>query len=650
MKKGKFLSILTTVAMAGSMVLSVVPFTASAYVGDVVETAGKFSMTADQTNFTLDEIKAGATAKVKVHFTGDVSGEKMLSLESKFDCSDSDWKVVPTNMTLPYPCQIANDKGSKPSSFRKDSTNTSSIWTKDFPADPDSARGNPISYALKVELEGGYQPGAYPIFKYITDETIGYIKPGEGDAVCEFDVEFPTDLAEGEYTIDFMDARCVIDLHRGGVDLADAFPETTGITFTIGDKAETTPAVTTPAVTTKATTVSTSDNRNYIDEFKLSAEKVKAEAGADDVVVAVYCDTNEYLIEALEFKMSYDKSVLELTEIEIPELCGLDPAAIDTAISTGVLSYKQVGEGQITNYAEDPIALLHFKVSADASGEIPVKIVGATRDVPVCLQKYWPAPLWEYDYLTPVVTDGAIIIDGDVTTPAETTPAVTTKATTVSTSDNRNYIDEFKLSAEKVKAEAGADDVVVAVYCDTNEYLIEALEFKMSYDKSVLELTEIEIPELCGLDPAAIDTAISTGVLSYKQVGEGQITNYAEDPIALLHFKVSADASGEIPVKIVGATRDVPVCLQKYWPAPLWEYDYLTPVVTDGAIIIDGDVTTPAETTPAETTPAVTTVSTTKATTVSTTKGSVDTNVSVSVSASASASASISVSVSNVVS
>ena len=89
--------------------------------------------------------------------------------------------------------------------------------------------------------------------------------------------------------------------------------------------------------------------------------------------------------------------------------------------------------------------------------------------------KYWPAPLWEYDYLTPVVTDGAIIIDGDVTTPAETTPAVTTKATTVSTSDNRNYIDEFKLSAEKVKAEAGADDVVVAVYCDTNEYLIEAL-------------------------------------------------------------------------------------------------------------------------------------------------------------------------------
>ena len=49
MKKGKFLSILTTVAMAGSMVLSVVPFTASAYVGDVVDTAGKFSMTADQT-------------------------------------------------------------------------------------------------------------------------------------------------------------------------------------------------------------------------------------------------------------------------------------------------------------------------------------------------------------------------------------------------------------------------------------------------------------------------------------------------------------------------------------------------------------------------------------------------------------------------
>ena len=63
MKKGKFLSILTTVAMAGSMVLSAVPFTASAYVGDVVETAGKFSMTADQTNFTLDEIKAGSRSQ-----------------------------------------------------------------------------------------------------------------------------------------------------------------------------------------------------------------------------------------------------------------------------------------------------------------------------------------------------------------------------------------------------------------------------------------------------------------------------------------------------------------------------------------------------------------------------------------------------------
>lgn len=41
MKKGKFLSILTTVAMAGSMVLSVVPFTASAYVGDVVDISGQ---------------------------------------------------------------------------------------------------------------------------------------------------------------------------------------------------------------------------------------------------------------------------------------------------------------------------------------------------------------------------------------------------------------------------------------------------------------------------------------------------------------------------------------------------------------------------------------------------------------------------------
>ncbi|MDE5649031.1 MAG: hypothetical protein K2I33_03910 [Oscillospiraceae bacterium] len=187
MKKGKFLSILTTIAITGSMMLSAVPFTASAKIGEVRETKAELSMTADKTTFTLDEVKAGATARVKVHMTGDFAGDNLQTIEGKFDCSDSDWKVVPTNMILSSPLQIANNNGSKVSNFRGDSNSTYSIWTKELPVDPESARGNKISYAtINEDYENGNEA---PSFKIFSDLSKGNLKPGEGDSIFEFDVE-----------------------------------------------------------------------------------------------------------------------------------------------------------------------------------------------------------------------------------------------------------------------------------------------------------------------------------------------------------------------------------------------------------------------------------------------------------------------------
>ena len=301
MKKGKLLSAFTSLALAGTMLASALPFTASAA---SVQTDLQLSMSAEKTSFTLDEIKAGATATVYVKADGNFESDNITSLGARF--KSSDWDVRAKNLEISYHNQIANNKGDGFSSFY--SVATFGEWTKDFPIDQDKydktngKMSKPISYAVKAKT--AITDTNMPSIQIISNKNIGYFKKGTGSSIAHFDVEFPKDLEAGTYTIDFADVQLPVSVDDYG-HLGDGIAKSaTGITFTVGDSQPTTEPVTTAA--TKATTAATSASgiqlsRDYTGTVKLSAEKVTAAAGDKKVALNIYADTNGFTVENLTF-------------------------------------------------------------------------------------------------------------------------------------------------------------------------------------------------------------------------------------------------------------------------------------------------------------------------------------------------------------
>ena len=253
MKKGKILSAFTSLAIAGTMLASALPFTASA--ATTVQTDLQLSMTSDKTSYTLDEIKAGATARVYVKADGNFEADNITSLGARF--KSSNWDVRAKNLEIGYHNQIANNKGDGFSSFY--SVATFGEWTKDFPIDQDKydktngKKSSAISYAVKAKT--AITDTNMPSIQIISNKNIGYFKKGTGSSIAEFDVEFPTDLEAGTYSIDFADVQLPVCIDDYG-HLGDGIVKSTkGITFTIGDGQSATTATTkATTATTKATT------------------------------------------------------------------------------------------------------------------------------------------------------------------------------------------------------------------------------------------------------------------------------------------------------------------------------------------------------------------------------------------------------------
>ena len=210
MKKGKLLSAFTSLALFGSILAGAVPFTSYAQDANM-----QLSMTSEKTSYTLDEIKAGATARVYVKASGDFEADNMAGLQFGFDCSD--WSVRPRNLEISYPNQLATNKGDKLSSFAGKSTYGE--WTKDFPINEEIKEEtggeieDPIGYAsIANEAINASNP---PTVQITTNILNGYFQKGSGSSIAEFDVVFPTDLEAGTYTIDFgtIDNSCAINDH-----------------------------------------------------------------------------------------------------------------------------------------------------------------------------------------------------------------------------------------------------------------------------------------------------------------------------------------------------------------------------------------------------------------------------------------------------
>ena len=652
MKKGKLLSAFTSLALAGTMLASALPFTASAA---SVQTDLQLSMSAEKTSFTLDEIKAGATATVYVKADGNFESDNITSLGARF--KSSDWDVRAKNLEISYHNQIANNKGDGFSSFY--SVATFGEWTKDFPIDQDKydktngKMSKPISYAVKAKT--AITDTNMPSIQIISNKNIGYFKKGTGSSIAHFDVEFPKDLEAGTYTIDFADVQLPVSVDDYG-HLGDGIAKSaTGITFTVGDSQPTTEPVTTAA--TKATTAATSASgiqlsRDYTGTVKLSAEKVTAAAGDKKVALNIYADTNGFTVENLTFMVKYDSSKLTLdSDTPFEEGYGLDPGSITFEPSTNTYLFLINGDTVAENMPSEPIGTLYFDVAADAEGELPVELVPGQGLAKIeCLQHSESKNGLKKFYLDPVVTNGAIII-GDAKT---TTTVATTKATTDSGIQlSRDYTGTVKLSAEEVTAAAGAKKVALNIYADTNGFTIENLTFMVKYDSSKLTLNaDTPFEEGYGLDPGSITFEPKTNVYLFLINGDTVAENDPSEPIGTLYFDVASDAKGKLPVELVPGQGLAKIeCLQHSESKNGLKKFYLDPVVTNGAVIVDDDVTTPADTT-VTTTKATTDTTTTSVTSVATTPAPTQiTTASVSASASASVSVSISketaVSVSN---
>ena len=616
MKKGKILSAFTSLAIAGTMLASALPFTASA--ATTVQTDLQLSMTSDKTSYTLDEIKAGATARVYVKADGEFQTANITSFGAKF--KSSDWRVRAKNVEISYRNQFANNNGDRFSSFY--SIATFGEWTKDFPVDQDMYEEyegeieDPISYAVKART--AITDTNMPAIQIISNKNIGYFKKGTGSSIAEFDVEFPTDLEAGTYSINFADVQLPVGIDDYG-HLGDGKEKSaTGITFTIGDGQSTTTTTTkATTATTKATTATTKAtaattkataassgtgivlDRDYTGTIKLSAEKVSAKAGDSKVAVNIYADTNGFTIENLTFKLEYDSSKLTLNKEEsFKKGLGLRPGTTTFEASTNVYLFLISGDTPASNYKDKPIGTVYFDVASDATGELPVKIVPGQGLAKIeCLQYSESKNGLKKLYLDPEVTDGAIVLDNASTTKltSNTKPTIaktTVKSTSASSGTgivlDRDYTGTIKLSAEKVSAKAGDSKVAVNIYADTNGFTIENLTFKLEYDSSKLTLNKEEsFKKGLGLRPGTTTFEASTNVYLFLISGDTPASNYKDKPIGTVYFDVASDATGELPVKIVPGQGLAKIeCLQYSESKNGLKKFYLDPEVTDGAVVI----------------------------------------------------------------
>ncbi len=205
---------LISAAVSAALLMSSFPFMVSA---DSDSNNVSIAMESSQKNYTLNEIKSGASAKVYVEMNGSFQNENITALGLKFNCSN--WDVRPKNMKFTFPNQLATSKGDGQTSFF--SLSTYSEWTESNP-----------SYAMipKNEINSSNPPA----IQIMTNKLIGYFEKGSGSSIAKFDVPFPTDLSAGKYSINFTNID-IVAVDSNGKMTSFTPSSATGITFTVGD-------------------------------------------------------------------------------------------------------------------------------------------------------------------------------------------------------------------------------------------------------------------------------------------------------------------------------------------------------------------------------------------------------------------------------
>ncbi len=235
MKKSKFISALTSLTVAGTAALSALSFTATAATCPV-----ELEMVAEKTTFTAEEVKAGnATTKIYVNAANEfTTDDQVWGIE--FELRPEEWGTLdPMNLCISQYNQLGTDDTTKgniyPLGFNGSTSQTISEWTEGSTipngcinfADYDAYTGPCDLFPAKLMLFTDSDHG------YIRSTGTEYKKAGEH--IAEFEVVIPSDLADGEYTINFVNAKALVGNVLEGTDVLMDITAAKGVTFTVGD-------------------------------------------------------------------------------------------------------------------------------------------------------------------------------------------------------------------------------------------------------------------------------------------------------------------------------------------------------------------------------------------------------------------------------
>lgn len=463
MKTSKIVSVLTSAALAGSMILGALPFAGSAAYCPV-----GLEMVSEKTTFTLEEVRSGeAQTVVYVDSTTAFSEDELVSCV-QFELQPQQWGAVdPLNFDFCSTNDFSTDRGNKIRYFNTVATSIGSIWDETVP----TARYSIMDFSEEIsEYSDDYRPVAI----IMSDSNTGHIRADEADSdnyIAQFDIKLPADLAPGEYTIDFVNASVSIGELVEGIEMETVeITDAKGITIVVeGDGTEVTqPATEVTTTTTEETTtttttteVTTTEETTYVEtdettvtttrmlvtttavswnfagECEISAETGVYGTVGDKVQVPVYIDTFGNEVLAMAAKVVYDHDALQLTRMLDPLDVGYDYGGLEVSSytlnkSTGVFLIMSVNTmNTMENTPEIPIVVLEFTILDCAYGEYEITFennVNSEKEIEVIKNIYSDGS--ENDYLLPTIKPGSVVVGDE---PAVTTTKATTVTTTTTT-------------------------------------------------------------------------------------------------------------------------------------------------------------------------------------------------------------------------
>ena len=410
MRKTKALSIMTSVAMTGTMLMSALSFTANAAATNPLG----LKLTADKTEFTAAD--AGKVVTVYVDAEGTVAeADHVGSVEFKIK-SDSWGKLDPVNLILSDNNAIATKAGNMVKADRPFNEVGTMVISKWDGADKPKKAGYAIQDYANVDTFTAYSDEYCPAVLIMSDSTKGFMNTASaaGKHIAEFQVKVPS--AEGKYTLSLEDCKsmiCVDGEFGSNASENVASPTAKSITFTVGGSANNDKPEPTPIVN-PGDPDPLRGKRVYDGSANVKVGDAKGSAG-ETIEVPVYLelgsDVAEKFITGIGFKADYDKTALELTKIYEPDDSAFSDGAFNASTETGVVLYTYT-VGDITVDPSLPVCMLQFTVKDGAKdGNYKINLVNHLFSAEDPIQiVHLQQPMKDATYLKPTITQGTVTV------------------------------------------------------------------------------------------------------------------------------------------------------------------------------------------------------------------------------------------------